>query len=329
MAERAVSTGEKGGGEKDGDERWGIGRLLLIVAIVIACISIGYAVTRGTSPAPAPAAPSPSIAAQPTDPESAIHALQERVGANPDDAGAWQQLGWAYFDGRRYADAARAYRRATAIAPGNATFWSSLGEAIVMGSEKDPMPPEAAKAFDKAIGIDAKDPRARYFLAVRRDLRGDHGGAIGDWLALLADTPPGAPWEQDLRRTIEQVGRINRIDVAPRLAAIRQTAPHPDIAAPSIATAAIPGPTREQMQAASALPKGAQDQMIEGMVSGLEAKLKANPGNVDGWIMLIRSRMTLGETAKATAAYRSAAAANPAQAGRLKDEARVLGVPGA
>src|SRR3546814_15669535 len=63
-----------------------------------------------------------------------------------------------------------------------------------------------------------------------------------------------------------------------------------------VAARAIPGPSRADMEAASQLPKGQQDAMIEGMVSGLEAKLKANPADVDRWIMLMRSRMTLGET---------------------------------
>ncbi|MFX7549094.1 hypothetical protein ABTJ50_22380, partial [Acinetobacter baumannii] len=75
-------------------------------------------------------------------------------------------------------------------------------------------------AFRRAVAIDPKDPRARYFLAVARDLKGEHRGAIDDWLALLKDTPPGAPWEADLRRTIEQVGKINHIDVAQQLSAI-------------------------------------------------------------------------------------------------------------
>jgi cytochrome c-type biogenesis protein CcmH len=162
-----------------------------------------------------------------------------------------------------------------------------------------------------------------------KDLAKDHEGAIRDWLALLADTPPGAPWEADLRRTIEQVGKINDIDVSKRLAAIKPAAPHPSMALPSVATSAIPGPSREQMQAAAALPKGQQDQMVDGMVASLEGKLKANPGNIDGWIMLMRSRMTLGENGKAAAALNRALAANPAQAGRIRDEARILGVPGA
>lgn len=310
-----------------------LGRTLLMGAAALALVSVGYNVARdrdeGRKQAPAaPAAPM----AQASDPEAVIRGLQDRVGANPNDAEGWQMLGWTYFESGRHADAARAYRRAVKLAPGNATFWSSLGEAVVMASAHDPMPKEAAEAFDKAVRLDPKEPRARYFLAVRKDLAKDHEGAIRDWLALLADTPPGAPWEADLRRTIEQVGKINGIEVARRLAAVRQAGPHPAMGPAvggSVAAAAIPGPSREQMQAASQLPKGQQDAMIEGMVSGLEAKLKANPGNVDGWIMLMRSRMTLGETARAQAAFDSARKANPGQAGRIRDEARLLGVPGA
>lgn len=304
------------------------GRMLLIGAAGIAILSVAYAVTResGAPSAPAPATSAAALTGAAPDPAAVIQELQNRVGANPNDAEGWQMLGWAYFEANRYADSARAYKRATALVPGNATFWSSLGEALVMGSTDNPMPDDAAKAFEKAIGIDAKEPRARYFLAVRRDLKGDHEGAIADWLALLKDTPSGAPWEQDLRRTIEQVARIHKVDVAERLAAIKPAAPHPALG--SVATAAIPGPTRDQMQAASALPKGQQDQMIEGMVSSLEGKLKADPSNVDGWIMLIRSRMTLGQTAQANAAMKNAVAANPTQAKRIRDEAKLLSVPG-
>nr|WP_235181713.1 MULTISPECIES: tetratricopeptide repeat protein [Sphingobium] len=309
---------------------WSWRRVVLMGAVGIAAISIGYRVSQAPEETKAPALPPPLANRGASDPEAAIRALQDRVGANPNDAEGWQRLGWAYFESGRHADAVRAYRHATKLAPGNATFWSSLGEAAVMASERDPMPKEAADAFDRAVTIDPKDPRARYFQAVLKDLAKDHEGAIRDWLALLGDTPPGAPWEADLRRTIEQVGKINGIDVAGRLAAVKPSAPHPPMGVGmSVAAAAIPGPSREQMQAAAQLPKGQQDAMVEGMVARLEARLKADPGNVDGWIMLMRSRMTLGETGKAAAAYAQARAANPAQAGRIRDEARILGVPGA
>lgn len=307
---------------------WSFGRVALACGAGAAVGSIGYNMLRHR---PAPVEAVSAAAPVAADPEAALRQLKARVAANPSDVESWQKLGWRHFEAARYGEAADAYRHATKLAPGNATLWSSLGEAVVMASEHDPMPAEASAAFDKAVAIDAKEPRARYFLAVRKDLAKDHAGAIRDWLALLADTPPGAPWEGDLRRTIEQVGRINHIDVAARLAAVKPVAPHAMIGGdlPGTATAAIPGPSPAQMRAAAGLPKDQQDAMVAGMVANLEAKLSANPGNVDGWIMLMRSRMTLGEGDKAKAAYAAARAANPAQSAQLAEAARALRVPGA
>jgi cytochrome c-type biogenesis protein CcmH len=281
----------------------------------------------GYSQWPASSSAEPSAMAASDSSADPLAALEAATRAQPDSFAAWQALGAGLFDSSRFADAAQAFARAAELAPDNAAIWSALGEARVMANNDNPMPPAALEAFRKAAAIDAKDPRTRYFLAVKRDIDGDHQGAINDWLALLADTPAGAPWEADLRRTIEQVGKIHKIEVASRLAATRPRALTPQEL--PVAARAIPGPSRADMEAASQLPKGQQDAMIDGMVSGLEDKLKANPANVDGWIMLMRSRMTLGESAKAGAALKSAIAANPDAENRLRGQAKLLGVPGA
>ncbi|HEU5286519.1 MAG TPA: tetratricopeptide repeat protein, partial [Sphingomicrobium sp.] len=253
-----------------------------------------------------------------------LAALERRAQADPDNAGAWQELGFAYFELGRFADAATAYDKATRADPDSAVLWSSLGEARVMASARDPMPPAALEAFRKAAALDSGDPRARYFLAVQKDLAGDHPGAIADWLALLADTPPGAPWEADLRRTIEQVGKINKIETASRLAAVKQPVP---AGPPPTAVASLPGPTAEQVQDASKLSPSQQMDMGRSMVERLEGRLKTDPSNVGGWIMLMRSRMTLKEPQAAKAALAAAIAANPGERARLEAEARALGVP--
>jgi cytochrome c-type biogenesis protein CcmH len=318
------------------------GRLMLVVAALVALVAI-YGLVQRTLFTPPEAAQTstptvPDMKAA-TDPESVIRGLQEAVGAHPNDPTAWQKLGYVYYMTQRFADSTRAYRRATALAPDKAILWSALGEAIVMSDQQDPMPAEAHAAFEKAVSLDPKDERARYFLAVARDLKGDHEGAISDWLAILADTPVGAPWEADLKRTIIQVAKINQINVAERLAAVKQsglakpgqpTSPGAMIrsVADPVATGAIPGPTPAQMHAASALSPRAQEQMVRGMVDGLEAKLKADPRNVDGWIRLMRSRMTLGQSDKAMAARDAALRANPADAVRIANAAAALGVPG-
>ena len=307
-------------------------RIILGLALVIAIIAVGAAIwKRSAGTAPETASANPAVAPQ-ADVKDLISRLEAKLKENPDDAEGWRMLGWSFFETGRFAEAATAYRRATALAPDNADYWSSLGEALVLAGAGD-VPPDAAAAFAKAIANDPKDPRARYFMAVQRDMKGDSKGAIADWLALLADTPAGAPWEADLRRTIEQVGAREKIDVAARLAAVRPAPAMPGAAgAASVASAAIPGPSREQMAAASKLPPGQQEAMIQGMLDSLAAKLKANPRNADGWIMLMRSHMQLGQTQQARDALKSgrvAFADDQAQAARLTAAARELAIPGA
>lgn len=286
-------------------------------AIIALGFAIGYAVNRdgGSVPTAASEMASSSSSGDP------LATLEKRVKENPSDGEAWAALGAAYFNAGRFGDAVTAYEKATGSIPNAAGLWSALGESRVMASERDPMPAEAIANFTKAVSLDAKDPRARYFLAVKKDLDGDHKGAVDDWLSLLADTPPGAPWETDLRRTIEQVAKINGIDVSTRLAAVKQPAP-----AMPVAARGIPGPSAQDLQAAAAIPPSEQRDMAEGMVSRLDARLKSDPKNPDGWVMLMRSRMTLNQPKKASQALKEAIAANPAQAEMLRQQAAILGV---
>lgn len=291
--------------------RIGGGGLAALAAVAIAAGAIGYRLLDS-----APEDEQGQV--QPADP---LAALERRAEAEPGNALAWQELGFAYFELGRFDEAATAYERATEADADSAVLWSSLGEALVMASERDPMPPEARQAFRKAIALDREEPRARYFMAVEKDLAGNHEGAIADWLALLADTPTGAPWETDLQRTIEEVGKINEIEVNERVEAAlaRRPASPPQLAA-------IPGPTQEQLAAASSLRPAEQRQMAEGMVERLAARLEGNPVDVEGWIMLMRSYQALGRTRDARDALSRAAAANPRDRDTLEAAAETLGI---
>lgn len=291
--------------------RIGGGGLAALAALAIAAGAIGYRLVD-TAPDDGQGE------VQPADP---LAALERRAEAEPDNALAWQELGFAYFELGRFGEASTAYERATRVDPESAVLWSSLGEALVMASKRDPMPAEARQAFRKAIALDREEPRARYFMAVERDLAGDHEGAIADWLALLADTPAGAPWESDLQRTIEEVGKINGIEVRERVEAARARRP-----APLPQMAAIPGPTQEQLAAASSLRPAEQQAMAESMVERLAARLEGDPADVEGWIMLVRSYQALGRTGDARGALGRAIAANPSDRETLESAAKTLGV---
>jgi len=309
-----------------------ISRIALILAALLALGAIAVQIYRSMNAEDAatmPVAGTESEAAPSVD--EVIAGLEKKLQENPDDAESWRMLGWSYFETQKFAESATAMKRATTLDPDNAEYWSMLGEALVMASDGTQVPPDAAAAFRNALKHDAKDARARYFLAVQKDISGDHKGAINDWFALLADTPADAPYAADIRRVIGQVAEKEGIDVADRLAKVAAAAPTGGISTdgPAVATAAIPGPSSQQMKEAAALPPGQQEAMIANMVDGLDKRLQANPKDANGWIMLIRSRMQLGQTVQAKQALDRGLQAfknDGAEAKRIREAAAALGV---
>lgn len=301
------------------------GRVALLLATVIAVIAIVVSVQRNGQEGEETNASAVTGSASASDP---IATLELRTRDKPQDGEAWSALASAYFDTGRFDEAVKAYDPALKLAAQRAALWSARGEARVMASVRDPMPAAAVADFEQAIRLDPKDPRARYFLAVRQDLAGDHEGAMTSWLALLADTTPGAVWEADLKRTIVQAGKINGIAVTRRLSEVRQPAPASRPSTPGAGTpgSGLPGPSAEDLRRASAIPPREQRMMAEGMVARLEARLRTDPANVEGWIMLIRSRLTLGQADAARAALTAAVKANPQQANRLQEQASAAGL---
>ncbi len=306
------------------------GTLALGGAALIALAAVGVAVVRSRAPADPPTN-SQAAAAPAGNVGDMIAQLEAKLKGNTTDADGWRLLGWSYFETGRYAASAEAYRKAATIDPTKSEYWSALGEATVLAGKSGISAP-AEEAFRKALAIDPKDPRARYFIGVKKDIDGDHKGAVDDWIALLKDAPAGAPWAADVRQLIARVADANKIDIAGRLPPPTAPQTAPAGSAVAVATEGIPGPTREQMMAAAQLPAGQQDAMVQGMVTGLAQRLAANPKDADGWIRLMRARMVLGQQREAAAALASARAAfagDAAQQSRFGEAAKALGVPGA
>ena len=264
-----------------------VSRLLLIGAALVATVTVGIKTLR---PKTDPAAPAATSVPPQQDINQMIAGLEAKLKENPDDAESWRMLGLAFFEVQRFAESATAYKRAVALTPTKADAWSNLGEALVMAGTGN-VPADAKAAFTTALARNPKDVRSRYFLAVAKDIAGDHSGAINDWIALLKDSPPDAPWQADVRSLIAEVAAKQKIDVKARLAAIPGPPPPPSA--------------------------DAQNAMIASMVDGLAKKLETNPKDVDGWVMLIRSYTALGRKADTTRALKSAIAANPASAAQL------------
>ncbi|HVQ07600.1 MAG TPA: tetratricopeptide repeat protein [Allosphingosinicella sp.] len=265
--------------------------------------------------------------------EAMLARLLQRVRENPDDHEGWYLLGMAYRAMERFADATQAFRRAMELQPRNADYTAYLAEMILIGatSAGRPPPPEAEQLFRRALELQPGNPQARFYLATIRNERGDHRGAVDDLIALLRDAPAGEVWPRQVRAALIAIAERNNIDLAGRLPAAPAEPAAPAAAPPSVATAAIPGPTPEQMRAASGMTPSQQDAASRGMVDRLAARLRANPRDANRWIMLMRSRMVLQDRSGAAEALRSALGAfrdDAATQGRLRQAARELGVPG-
>jgi len=301
----------------------GLAALLAVVAIVYALVGRGGNSDAATGNN---AAGNAMAGAQGGNLDDMIASLRERLRQDPDNDQGWFLLGLSFRNAGDFAQAEQAFRRAMELRPNNADYVAYLGETLILkGSEGQAPPAEASQLFRRALQIDPNNAQSRYYLATLKDMGGDHRGAVDDLIALLHSAPANAPWTAQVREAVTAIAQQNHIDVAGRL-------PPPAAAAagPSTATAAIPGPTPEQMQAASGIPPSQQDQMVRAMVDGLAARLRQNPRDAEGWIRLMRSRMVLHDAAAGRQALQSGLAAfqnDAATQARLRDAASQLGIP--
>lgn len=232
--------------------------------------------------------------------------LEMRLASEPNDVEGWRMLGWSKFRTDDFAGAAAAYARAVAIAPNDSETQSAYGESLSRAAGGR-VTEKAAAALQAAYRADPSDARARFLLGLRKQQDGKPEEALNDWLAMLKTAEPDAPWFDEVRDRVIELSQSSGIDVSARLPAARSAA------AP---VAEMPaGPTTAQVSDAEAMSPQARQAMIDGMVSRLDARLRTNPDDLDGWLRLIRARRVLGQNdlaLKALADGKAAFAANVA-----------------
>jgi cytochrome c-type biogenesis protein CcmH len=206
-----------------------------------------------------------------------------------------------------------AARARLAAQPDDPEALSALGEALTLEANGTVTRP-AVESFNKALAAQPDDPRALYYLGLHEAQSGDSRAALARWRALLAKSPPDAPFLPMLRAEIERVAKAANIDVPP------------------MPPSSMPQPSREQQEAMAAMTPEQRQQAIRGMVEGLAARLKENPADRAGWLRLANAWKVLGENASAADAYAKADMLAPVDARILADwaEAHVRGLaPGA
>jgi cytochrome c-type biogenesis protein CcmH len=179
----------------------------------------------------------------------------------------------------RYADAITAYRNAIRLEGASAPLEAGLGEALAAAGG-GMVSADAEAAFRKALQLDPKNAKARFFLATGLAQEGRVADAAAGWHAMLADLPADSPWREAANEALAQISARDKATAA-------------------AAGSAASGPTEADMKSAASMAPSDREQMIEGMVARLDEKLRKNPDDPEGWRRLVRSYMVLGKAGAA------------------------------
>lgn len=287
---KAAALAERSRATARGGSRRLVGAAAVLVALALPAVSIGLYARYGSPQLP----DFPLAARLQADPahadiETLVAKAEERLKNDPKDGRGWDVLAPIYLRMARPDEAATAFRNAIRLLGSSPARQAGLGEALtqVAGGR---VTAEAKTAFEAAVKADPDFLPAKFFLALNLSQQGDLSAALPAWQALIAESPPEAPWMK--------IAEAALADARQRTG----DGGNGTAGAPAEAQPAPSGPTPEAVAAAEKMPAGDRHAMIEGMVARLAERLKTSPDDLDGWKRLIRSYAVLGEPEKAEAA---------------------------
>lgn len=198
------------------------------------------------------------------------------LASNPEDGRGWDVLAPIYLRMGRFADSVAAYRNANRLLGESGDRLAGLGEAMA-NAAGGIVTAETQEAFRQAAEIDPNNSKSRFYLATALAQEGRMQDAASAWQLMLADLPADSPWRVPVQEAIAEAGR--------RIAAAENPT--------------TPGPSAGEVDAAASMSQEDRSAMIEQMVAGLDAKLRQNPRDPEGWMRLVRSYVVLGKTDQA------------------------------
>jgi len=327
----AVAGAEKGDGEGDKASEATAGgrpkrrRYTLSQAFILLCLPIiGLA---GYLEIGSPGTPDAPLAARIENPGDDVNLLVAKVerhlATNPGDGNGWNVLAPVYFRIGRLQDAEQAYRNAIRILGPDAERMNGLGETLVVRNDGI-VTEDAQMAFQAALKLEPNNPRADFYLALALEQSGRRAEALAAFQAIAAASPPTAPWMPLVNQHIAANSAGMPLANAPSQPVV------PQQQTPLASNPAAPGgPSAEDIANAQQMSEADRGEMIRGMVASLDARLKEDPNNFEGWMRLVRSYAMLKDMDRAQAALRDGLKAFPAagaQGQQLVAMAKELGL---
>ena len=209
--------------------------------------------------------------------------LRDTVAQRPDDLQGQALLAQHETNAGNFKAGYQAQQRVIELSGGNAPAeaYADLGEMMILAAGGY-ISPEAEVALREALDRDPRLGPARYYWGQMLAQIGRPDMAYRVWVDTLRDSAPGAPWAQAIRDQID--------DLAFRAGVFN---------APDLSTA--PGPSADDVAAASELTPQERQEMIQGMVNQLSDRLATEGGAPEEWARLIAALGVLGQAQRAIA----------------------------
>ncbi|WP_415639327.1 tetratricopeptide repeat protein, partial [Paracoccus nototheniae] len=241
------------------------------------------------------ARPAPDLSQAEPDYLAMIDQLREAVGRNPDDPQGQQLLATHEMRLGNLAAAQAAQARLVELRGDQADAVELMQLASLMVETAGGLvTPEAEAVLARALTLDPDQPQARYLQGVMLIQNGRPDRAFPIWRRLLEEGPEGAPWIPSIRAAIEELAWLaGEGDYQPPAP---QATDMPGLPGPD-----MPGPDAQDLAAIEDMSPEDRQQMIEGMVSGLQQRLATEGGAPDEWARLISALYVLGRNDQADA----------------------------
>jgi cytochrome c-type biogenesis protein CcmH len=134
-----------------------------------------------------------------------ITQIEARIKASPADTRALELIAPLYMRASRFEDAARVLQELIVKLGSSPTRETDLGEALMMANESI-ISVESYAAFERALKIDPKFNKARYYIGKADEQDGKIDKARGIWVELTNDMPQGS-----LKTMVEgEIDRLNK-----------------------------------------------------------------------------------------------------------------------
>jgi cytochrome c-type biogenesis protein CcmH len=228
--------------------------------------------------------------------DALVAQVEAHLAKNPEDGRGWEVVAPVYMRFGRFEDAVKARRNAIRLNGASADREADLGESL-MAVANGVVTDEAKAAFERAVALDAKLPKARFFLGVAAHQDGRGNDAVAIWRTMLGEAPPDSPWAGMVRDT---------------LARVEGGTP------PEGAASQAPGPTADDVAAAGKMAPEDRAAMVRSMVERLAERLQRDGSDIDGWLRLVRAYTVMGDRGKAVSAVADARRALGHDADKLR-----------